>query len=597
MITGRPTENYAPGLSDYGKVGDHDKQNGYAGAWVYGVDGSADARRGVLYTGRIRTNNWQSTVGKLAGYQEILLRDIYRKNDGTPADLSITEIVPRTNDLSGKDNSAFTAIELTNTGDDALDLYRYALVRTELGTNCTAGKGFSRSVIMRSGNPVDKGLYNGAYYYFIEEHISNPEKCILQPGESAVVWFLSTDTYTTYAGDDDFSFEYFREYWVKNGVPQMAMKDATGGYATKVIAVDGHEGTTFNADNAARVFSPSPTSAAVYGVAPATYAIKNGVINTEEVISVAFLGIAACYYDLKWSTFEETGKIYYVNRLEYTNMPANMGMRYIVGGAGSSKCSVTVDTLRVQYWERTTGGKHVWYSEDPTSLPIIIVRTNNALKPPALGTLNGIETAAITDHLFVSETDEAGNVTFRYFDWLRADVLTLQGAAINTAGENPVLRFDNVVPAQVYSPLAATYGNSGFKVGTVIVKTSDVEGMDVITKEALDAAGIRYEDVASELLYRTDSFAVLGSTIEIMGNYKTSYTAIGYMEITMADGTVKTYWSTATTERSLEEVAQKAWDDTKEDATDVYCYENIDGLYSRYTPAIQEKLCEYLGIW
>jgi diacylglycerol kinase family enzyme len=64
--------------------------------------------------------------------------------------------------------------------------------------------------------------------------------------------------------------------------------------------------------------------------------------------------------------------------------------------------------------------------------------------------------------------------------------------------------------------------------------------MDVITKEALDAAGIRYEDVASELLYRTDSFAVLGSSIEIMGNYKTSYTAIGYMEITMADGTVKT---------------------------------------------------------
>ena len=111
---GKPAETAAPGLSGYGQVGAHEK--GYGCSWVYGVDGSADPRRGVLYATRFKTNNWQTTVGKLAGYQEILLRDMYRKNDGAPAELSITEIVPRTLDLAGKDNSAFTAMELTNTG-------------------------------------------------------------------------------------------------------------------------------------------------------------------------------------------------------------------------------------------------------------------------------------------------------------------------------------------------------------------------------------------------------------------------------------------------------------------------------------------------
>lgn len=595
MISGRPAETAAPGLSGYGQVGEHEK--GYAGVWVYGVDASADPRRGALYMGRVKTNNWQSTIGKLAGYQEILLRDIYRKNDGAPAELSITEIVPRTNDLAGKDNSAFTAMELTNTGDEALNLYRYALVRTELGGNCTPGKGFTRSVVMRSGNPVDKGVANGAYYYFMEDHISNPETCILQPGETAVVWFLSTETYTTYSSDDDFSFEYFREYWVNNGSPQMAMKNANGEYATKVIAVDGHEGTTFNADNASRVFELSPTSAAVYGIAPATYAVKNGVINTEEVFTVAFLGISANYYDLKWTTFEEDNKIYYVNQLEYTTMPANQGQRYIAGGAGSSRCSAAIDTLRVQYWERTTGGKHVWYSEDPESLPIIVVRTNNALQQPKLGTLDGKEVKAIIDYLFVSTTDEQGNIIYNYYDWLRADIVTLQGAAINTSGSDPMLRFDNAVPVKLYSSLAAAYGKDAFKVGMLIARTSDVKDMDVITGETLDAAGVYYENVESELLYRTKEFAVLGSTISVIGDYEASYTAVGYMEITLADGTTKTYWSPVTTERSVIEVAEKAYEDTEEEGNEIYCYETIDGEFSRYTPEIQEKLREYLGIW
>ena len=450
---------------------------------------------------------------------------------------------------------------------------------------------------MRSGNPVDKGIANGAYYYFIEDHISNPESCILQPGETAVVWFLSTETYTTYAGDDDFGFDYFREYWVKNGSPQMAMKNSSGEYATKVIAVDGHEGTTFNADNATRVFELSPTSSAIYGIAPATYAIKNGKINTQEVLSVAYLGMAGSYYDLKWTTFVEDSKTYYVNQLEFTNMPANQGMRYIAGGAGSSKCSATVDTLRVQYWEYTSGGNHVWYTEEEGKLPVIVVVTNNALKDPRLGTLDGKEVKPITDYLFVSDTDEDGNITYNYFDWLRTDLVTLQGAAINTAGEVPALRFDNAVPIQVYSSLSAAYGKDAFKVGMLIARSSDVEDMDVLTREALDAAGVIYRDVESELLYRTDKFAVLGSSIEVNGGYGTSYTAIGYMEVTLADGTTKTYWSPVTTERSLEEVAEKAWEDTEEEESEIYCYETFEGLYSRYTPGIQDKLCEYLGIW
>lgn len=595
LIAGKTKEEYAPGLSAFGQVGLGSK--GHSGVWVYGVDASDDPRRGTLYVANNKTNGGNSHVGKLAGYQQILMGDMYAKNDGSPAELSITEIVPRTYDLNGFDNSAFTAMELTNTSKGTVDLYRYALVRNELGLACNAGKGFTRSVVMRAGNPVDKGLYNGAYYYFIENHISNPETCILQPGESVVIWFLSTATYTTYTGDDDFGFDYFREYWTKNGSPELSTKNADGEYKTKVIAVDGHEGTTFNADNGNRVFELSPTSAAVYGIAPATQLVKEAKISTKEVISVAFLGISACYYDLKWSTYEEDGRTYYVNILEYTTLPANQSMRYIAGGAGSSRCSAMVDSMKVQYADYTTGGDHVWYTQEEGKLPIIVVRTNNAMQQPRLGVLNGEEVLAIADHLFVAEEAQNGDVTYRYFDSLRADVQTLSGAAIETTGSNPQLRFDCVVPLATYSSLSAVYGQSNFKVGTLIVESSAVSGKTSFTREDLDKAGIAYTDVSNQILYRTSNYAVLGASFTVLpGNYDVSYTAVSYMEVKLADGTVKTFWSPNITARSLAEVADRALSDTKDEQNEIYCHQTADGEYSRYDDFVQTALRSYLGI-
>ena len=594
LVSGMLYEGATVTDPNFGKGGS--VETNCSGVFLYGVDASYDARRGTLYMSQNKVNNGTAHVGKLAGYQELVMRDMYKKNDGTLGQLAITEIVPHTFNLAGDDKSAFTAIEVTNTTASSLDLYRYALIRTEVDAQCSNGKGFTRATMMRAGNPVEKGVGNGAYYYFVENHISNPESCIIKSGESVVIWFINDDTYSSYARDDDFGFDYFRQYWVNQGNEQLALKDANGEYLTKVIAVDGNDSEVTNLDNATRVFSISAKESAVYGVATASNDVKQGLIKTQEVVSIAVLGSAMAYYNLKWSTVQASSFTYYANILDRT-MPANTAMRYVAGVAGSSKCSALGNSLKVQYWKNGGG---VWSTNEEGKIPNIELICNSGMMEPRLGTVNGEEVVAIKDKLFIASTDEAGNITYRYFDTLRTDIVTLQGAALNTAGETPLMRFDNAVPANVYNSLVATY-NDNVEIGMLIVKTELLGDMTTFTKADLDKAGIEYKDLKCTVLYRTAEYVVLSSAIEVSSaDYNTSYTAIGYMNIKMDETTTKTYWSTESSSGVLTEIAADALADVAAVKDDNYIYSDITAdsveRFSRYTSAVQRKLLGYLGL-
>ena len=596
--------------------------------YVYGVDASSDYRVGSLYNtanpirSSIKDNlntQWHMNystgtqhVGKLADYQDILFNYVFDRTAENPP-LMITEILPVTQNLAGEDKRAFTAIELTNTAGKAVNVYDYALTRTKSGIyNNNTEKGFTYSTVMRPGNPVDRGEGNGAYYYFAQDSISNPETCVLQPGESVVVWFLNADTYTSYYNDDEFGFEYFRQYWVNNGCPDLGLQSTDGEYAVKVIAVDGCNDETYNAPNYGRVFSPAygtyykdqgklfyHNTCAIYGVAKQTNDVLNGKVLTRDVVSIAYFGLASAYYELNkvalpatdGSLDSATGEVetYYTNVQKCSNAPVNTGMRYVVGATYSNRVSAMKQTMKVNY--SAFSNNKVYYSKNPTATLNHELRTNNALSVAGLGVLEGVEAYGVADTLFRG-TQEGNTTVYRYFAQHKNIVTTLSGAAVSTTAGATTLRFDGAVRLSTFTTLAATYG-ANFKYGTLVIKSDALQDDTVMTKENLKTLGA--VEVATELLYYTDDFAVLGAAYTVdSANYDTKYTAVTYMEVKTADGKTHTYCSAVVAERSVSSVARSAIRDLKPVADGVYKYE-VDGKYSRYTQAERERLASYIG--
>ena len=496
-------------------------------------------------------------------------------------------------------------MQVNRTKTNLYNVYDYALTRTHSGIyNNKSQGGFAYATVMRPGNPVDRGEGNGAYYYFAEDNISNPETCVLQHGESVVVWFLNADTYTSYYNDDEFGFEYFRQYWVNNGSPDLGLQTADGEYAVKVIAVDGCNDETYNAPNYGRVFSPSygtyssrdkifdHNTCAIYGVAKKTAAVESGTVLPQDVVSVAYFGLAAAYYEVNKTALPATdGKVdpsgnpitYYANVQKCSNAPANTGLRYVVGATYSNRISAMKQTMKVQHAKLATSGS--WYSTDPNASFRVELRTNIALESSGLGVLEGIEAYGLTDTLFKG-TQEGDTTVYRYFAQQKNVIATLSGAAVTTTA-NTALRFDSVVRLSTFAGLSATYGNN-FKYSTLVIKSDLLTDDTVLTKENLKALGAT--EVETELLYYTSDFAVLGASYAVnAADYGTEYTAVAYMEVKTADGKTHTYCSATVAERSVSAVARAALRDLSVTADGAYVYE-VDGKYSRYTEAERNKL-------
>ena len=586
MAIGRIWEGTDPtATSYYGTAGIQEMD--FTGSFVYGID-AEDARCGTLYTARTPLKHrTRSHIGALAGYQEILIGAFYKRATTAP-ELMITEIMPHTVDLEGRDSNAFSAMELTNVSKTNVDLYKYALTRSDLGIYSLTGSGFTRGMPFRAGNPVEKISGNGSYYYFAEDHIKNPEECVLAPGETVVIWFVTGDTYNSYYTDADFDVSYFRQYWVNSGCPELGIKKDNGEYNVKVIAYDGCDDSAYNGDNAAKAFSLSYKESAVYGVANATPTLLAGTYNFEDVISVACFSMTGSYYEHNKTAVETANGTQYINELKCSTIPVNMGMTYVVGTTYCNRISQQKMVAKVNY--HLYSGSAPYYSTDPAATLRITNINSNALQQPGLGVLKGDEAYCVRDNFFLKTT--AGNKTvYRYYDNARAGVSTLEGAALDANSTTAYLRFDSAVEKSAYASLIATYGAANVKVGTLVMRSSKLKADTKLTKDGLTAAGVDFIDVPAKLLYYSEGYAVLGSTVQVNDkNYSTYYTAVGYMEVKTADGVTHTYWSNSSTERSVESVAKAALKDTMPTETGIYTNQVARAQYSPYSDA---QLAQY----
>ncbi len=581
IATGNMNTDTNTAASSFGNAGI--QQNGYSGSYVYGVDGSSDFRKGTLYTVMNPTRATGAHVGKQAGYQQILIGNFYKRTAQNPS-LMITEIIPNTNNLAGEARNAFSAMELTNTSTRSVNVYDYALVRTPLDKASTTGTGFTLATPMRAGNPVDRVTGNGAYYYFAKDHISNPAECVLEPGETMVVWFLTADTYDSYNADLDFNVNYFRQYWANNGSPELAMKNADGEYSVKVVAVDGCESAAHNADRANVVFSPSATGSAVYGIADATDSVLEGEVTMADVRSVAYLGLSSTYYKIEKKGIEDssgTGDIIYANILASDRITANMGMRYLTGLSYSNRISAMKQSLKVQNQSYSSSAPLT--SKDPNQTLKLVLETSNALQPAGLGILEDEEVYGIKHTLFLGVDNNEGT-DYYYFDARRAGVTTLDKASVAMSGA-PAMRFYNAVRKDVYTALVTAYGAKNVKIGMLIVDSALLTDETVLTKEGL--ANIAYKEVSGSLAYYTDQFAVFGSAMELAAGENTKqFTAVGYLEVKTADGKTHTYWSATAANTSAAIVADAAINDTSYDQSLLYC----NPFGAKFSPYTQQQI-------
>ena len=147
----------------------------------------------------------------------------------------------------------------------------------------------------------------------------------------------------------------------------------------------------------------------------------------------------------------------------------------------------------------------------------------------------------------------------------------LNGARVrlsSTVGDSG-LRFDIALDADI---LAALEG-AGFsvRIGSMAAKADTVTG--AFTKEALDAASVRYSDMNTTvenahlryLISKTDE-TVYGYTAALVNikNYSTSYACVGYLAISTADGLstrVYTDYDAVKNARSIATVAASALED------------------------------------
>ena len=175
---------------------------------------------------------------------------------------------------------------------------------------------------------------------------------------------------------------------------------------------------------------------------------------------------------------------------------------------------------------------------------------------------------------------------------------TFNSASVRISSEHPGLRFKTAIEQDVLDELIELYGKENIKIGTIIIPEDMVTELDMVTVEALEAAGINFVRVWADI---DQPFTTNGTTNIYAGsltnikeaNLDRDFIGVGYIEITKENGEVLYYYSSTTATRNVSYIASRAIGDTSETQVNEYKYEMVVDdkvCYSPYTEAQREIL-------
>ncbi len=188
-----------------------------------------------------------------------------------------------------------------------------------------------------------------------------------------------------------------------------------------------------------------------------------------------------------------------------------------------------------------------------------------------------------------SETDGVATAVFANFS-------TLNGASMRTTSPAG-LRFQTYLDLSAYELITAS-GSVSF--GTLIAPEAYITTADgSLDYSALTVdCGWNILNVESTVQHQTayDMFFNAALVNIRTYNYAAEFVARGYMTVTYADGTTAFFYAGVTDNgRSVESVAEKAYNDVKLVKTDEYKYELSDGTYSYYDDTVRGVLSGFIG--
>ena len=330
--------------SDYGSGGESVAGAGWVAYYLYGDDNTMHYKYGIpmsrrnarpfdAYSANSTTVSAKGdyNAGKLLAAQQKSFEEMNKLRNGNyakDASLVVTEFIPGTTDDRGGVKNAFESAEITNIGTTPVNLYQYALVESPVTYGCTG--------VWNVMNPFTAGTPVGQNHkwYNRVKYLQNPETCIVEPGESVVIWNYYSDTYNLADMEpkrDYISMEDFRNFWASQGNPlinqydlvEEPVTDAAGNqlldengtpvtrtvkkYKVKVIVVVGNDGGITPSFNFAN------NGTASIGICRKNTISVSGSIRATDVLSYTTNALHSAIFNLAITRTQITKNTYAYN--------------------------------------------------------------------------------------------------------------------------------------------------------------------------------------------------------------------------------------------------------------------------------------------
>ena len=182
---------------------------------------------------------------------------------------------------------------------------------------------------------------------------------------------------------------------------------------------------------------------------------------------------------------------------------------------------------------------------------------------------------------------------------------TLTGASVRLVAGSEGIRFESRIPAAL-TALAEGLADEGTEVsyGTLIVPTATIAEQAYLNMNTLRMLGLEegkdYVDIVAKDGITVDgegNVHLRAALVNIRdANFDLELSAVSYIRYVKNGHTVTVCsdYVAADHSRSMSYVAQKALEDVKDTADAVYCYQDENGKYSRYTNEQRAVLKSYL---